>query len=269
MRYISGAVMLFFAKAALCQVLFSSDFENESYSCWGYGNRDSNGFIRNSCNQFHDIGGNPIKLVGYGWFGFKQLEIAYEHDEEEGRASVTIAPQDVVYVRAYYIFYGQFDFPQGLKLGKVKGSAPGYGVFDIMLQGQAPISADYGTEQQGINDNVFLGLFHNNPFGGYDWGEVKGNQPLNRGHAYCIEYMVAMNTPGYHDGQVQVWVDGNSVASASNLLMRPSSDWKIEEVRFGSNYSNSAKHNPYPEPAYPSTYNLDEVVVSTSRIGCL
>lgn len=279
MRLTAITLAMALSGASHAQMLFSSGFEDQAYSCWG--NRNSNGSVRTSCGALQDILYWPAQLTGYGWFGFKQIEFTYETNEDDGRVSVAITPpQDVLYVRAYYIFHGQFDFPQGLKLGKVKG--PAYGCcsdnekFDVVLQSQSefydPVN-NPGFTQQGLNQNKYLGMFDNNPFSGYQWDEVKAEQPFQPGHPYCIEYMVALNTPGQSDGQIQVWVDGVSIASANNRNIRPRSDWHIDEVRFGGNYSNAKgpdqNHpNPYPDPAYASIYDLDEVAISTARIGC-
>lgn len=83
-----------------------------------------------------------------------------------------------------------------------------------------------------------------------------------------------MNTPGVSNGVVQLWYDGVQIVNRTGLYIRKESTWKINEVRFGSNYSNggsSSNPNPYPDPMGEgwTELSIDEVVISKSRIGCL
>jgi hypothetical protein len=246
------------------QTVFTSNLDNESMTCWN--TRNSSGWTAGSCGGFSGIGTWPIELAqdaiyrGAGC-GTKAIRITYQTNEQEGRASIAIPNLDALYVRAYYYFDADFDFPQGLKLGKIRGPN---GTFETMLQAQSERHSV--LSQQGVSPNKRLGVFHN---GGPFWPEVSANQVIARQGWHCIEYKVVLNTPGSSNGQVQLWYDGTSLASASNLNIRGSnSAWHITEVRIGSNYSNSLDGNPYANPAAVSKVYIDDLTVSQSQIGC-
>jgi hypothetical protein len=92
---------------------------------------------------------------------------------------------------------------------------------------------------------------------------------LGRNRWYSIEYQVFLNTPGAKDGWVKLWVDGAPVASKIGINIRGNGGYttKLNRVRIGGWYSNTANGNACPNPSQPSTFYVDDVTVGTAYIG--
>ena len=86
----------------------------------------------------------------------------------------------------------------------------------------------------------------------------------------CGEAEIKLNTPEESDAVIHVWVDGNQVLEKTGFKMRAGGGEFINKILFGGWYSNSAKReNPNPNPAVPSSRYVDDVIISTERVGCL
>ena len=112
-------------------------------------------------------------------------------------------------------------------------------------------------------------MFFNGRPVGFDWGNLTIPMSFQRGRWYEMEYQVFLNTPGMHDGWVQVWVDGVQEGTKTGLNSRGTAGWnvKLNRIRVGGWYSNSANSNSCPNPAQASTMYVDDVAVSTQYIG--
>ena len=87
--------------------------------------------------------------------------------------------------------------------------------------------------------------------------------PFELDRWYCIETLATMNTAGYSDGRVQLWVDGKPVFDAGNLVLRDGKNGtlKFDSFMFGPYYH-------FGTPEAQSTW-VDALVVAVTRIGCL
>jgi hypothetical protein len=118
----------------------------------------------------------------------------------------------------------------------------------------------------GINANGQLATTGYNDFTHLRWlGLLRGITPVfatsGAGHWYCVEAHVKLNSPGSSDGVFEFWVDGNLEARNGNL------NWVGTWTAYGinmvmvENYWNGG-------PTTGQTRYVDELVVSTGRIGC-
>jgi len=97
------------------------------------------------------------------------------------------------------------------------------------------------------------------------WGQDFAKEPYaipERGTWYCVETMVACNTPRKPDGEVALWIDGKQLAHHKNVNWR--SDAKLKLNAFWLMLyvtKHSAKKNAV------NTVWFDDVVVATKYIG--
>ena len=106
--------------------------------------------------------------------------------------------------------------------------------------------------------------------GGFnDWGGHYADLSFKRETWYCLEHEIKLNDPGLSNGEARIWVDGVLKVEAKNLKIREKKEHKLNLVLFGGWYSNGALGiNPQPNPEQKSDRYIDDVVVSSQRIGC-
>jgi hypothetical protein len=127
-----------------------------------------------------------------------------------------------------------------------------------------------GTSVQGgVTDMHDMGLFFNGRPVGFDWGCITSTRSFQRDRWYAIEYQVFLNTPGMKNGWVKIWVDGVLAAQKTGINIRGNGGYnvKLNRIRLGGWYSNSANGNSSSSPAQPSTVYIDDVAVGTAYIG--
>jgi hypothetical protein len=248
-------------------VYLNSDLEAEDKACWDH---RLSGFNRVGCGLFKGIGSYPVSLsaAGPARSGSKAIRITYAKNEELGGTNVGV-DADTVNVRSYFYFDQGFDFGQGVKIGRVSSFNPVTQMNDIDVI-LVVRSAD-GANQCGVTDMRDIGIYFNGKPTGHDWGNASANVSFERGRWYAVEYQVILNTPGSADGSVRLWVDGAKVAEKTGLRVRGNfgSTVKLNTVRVGGWYSNSARGNPCPSPDRPSTLYMDDVAIAKSYIGTL
>jgi hypothetical protein len=241
-------------------------FEDQASSCWGA--RSSSGYATSSCGEFGNIGSWGAKLESNGirHSGTNAMSVTYAKNEDVAGASLTLNA-DVVDVRAWYYFGTGYDFGQGVKIARVQSFNPSTQMNDIDMV--MTVRSSGGANQCGTTDMSDLGMFFNGRPVGFDWGNLTANKSFQRNRWYAIEYQVSLNTPGQSNGWVKVWVDGVPAASKTGLNIRGNggSIVKINRVRLGGWYSNSANGNSCASPSQPSTMYIDDLAVGTSYIG--
>ncbi len=82
------------------------------------------------------------------------------------------------------------------------------------------------------------------------------------GRWHCIEAHVRLNTPGVADGVFELWIDDAAEARRDRL------NWRGEYTAYGLNALFVENYWNRGSPARQERY-IDNLVVSTSRIGCL
>ena len=118
------------------------------------------------------------------------------------------------------------------------------------------IDTDNNVKCQGYND-----------FDHMDWlGWKNGVTPIfssaNDNIWHCVEAHVRLNDPGIQNGIMEFWIDGSLEAGSYNLdFVRSYTEYGINAIFF-ENYWNSG--SPQNQKRY-----FDNIVVSTSRIGCI
>ncbi|MDB5050210.1 MAG: hypothetical protein JWO30_3281 [Fibrobacteres bacterium] len=254
------------AKLSGYPLLWRSDFEDQTSSCWGA--RSSSGYATAACGEYGGIGSWGAKLNenGIHHSGNKSLAVTYAKNEDVAGTSLTLSA-NVVDVRAYYYFGTGYDFGQGVKIARVQSfnEATQLNDIDIVMT----VRSNGGVNQCGTTDMSDMGLFFNGRPVGFDWGNLTSTRTFQRNRWYAIEYQVFLNTPGRNDGWVKIWVDGVEAASKTGINIRGKggATVKLNRIRLGGWYSNSAHGNSCSSPSQPSTMYVDDVAVGTEYIG--
>jgi hypothetical protein len=250
--------------AAAAPELYRSDLEDQDAACWG--NRQASGYTPAACGDWGAIGSAGARLAEgqSSHSGLKSLAVTFSRNEEVAGASLPLNA-DVVNVRSYYNFAEGFDFGQGIKIGRVSSFNASTQVNDIDMV----LEVRSAGAQCGLTDMADVGLFFNGKPVGHDWGSITSAMNFQRGRWYAIEYQVALNNPGASDGSVKVWVDGLLVASKTGINIRGSggASTKLNRLRVGGWYSNSARGNGCSAPSQASTMFIDDVAVGTGDAG--
>jgi hypothetical protein len=111
----------------------------------------------------------------------------------------------------------------------------------------------------------------------WPWDDT-GQGQLERGKWHCIEQHLQMNTPGEHDGAMEVWVDDRLVMRREDLMLRgsPPYDPEIITETAGINaaWFTFQFGGQSPIPDKPMTLYVDDFVVAKgdaiggAHIGC-
>ncbi len=247
-------------------LLFKSNFAGESRECWKtQGNTGK--FSPSGCGDFNSIGSEGVTLSenGISRSGGQAMEITYRKNEQQAGATLNIK-EDVVHYRAYMYFDKGFDFGQGIKIGRVSGfnESKQENDIDIIL-----LAGSKAGDQCGVNDMGFLSLHFNGRPAGYDWGSIEAPISFQRERWYAIEFQVSLNQAGKSNGIARIWVDGEMVAERTDINIRGnlSDAVKLNRLRVGGWYSNSARGNKCVDPSQPSRLYLDDIAVSRTYIG--
>jgi hypothetical protein len=250
---------------AAVPALLRANLDDQLSSCWGA--RGGSGYSHASCGVWSQIGSFGSKLAeGLGRGGSKALSVTFSRNEEVAGASLPVSA-DTVNVRAWYNFAPGFDFGQGVKIGRISSfnEATQMNDIDIIMT----VRSAGGSGQCGTTGMADLGLFFNGRPVGYDWGAITAPRSFQPGTWHSLEYQVALNTPGRSNGSVKLWVDGVLAAQRTGLNIRGGggSSVKLNRLRIGGWYSNSAGGNGCADPAQPSTMLIDDVAVGKGYIG--
>lgn len=247
-------------------LLFSTDLENEDPGCWG--DRAASGNARKPCGHWGAIGpsGAMLSADGPGHSGKKSLRVTFDRNESRGGATLSLSA-DAAHVRAWYRFDADFDFGQGIKIGRIRSFNHKTESNDIDIIMTVRSSGD--ADQCGKTDMADLGLFYNGKPAGYDWGHLIAPIRFERERWYAVEYAVALNAPGKQDGSVRIWVDGQPLGSKVGIDFRgkAGTETKLNKIMLGGWYSNSALGNACANPDKPSTLHIDDVAVGSGYIG--
>jgi hypothetical protein len=262
-----SAIALSLCVSAQAQVIFNSDFEDQTLSCW---NTKSGG--QANCSPWTYIHHAPITLTqgeiyhtGNCATGTKSVKISYDSNETEGAAQYVFAGADTIYNRYWIYFDAGFDFAQGMKIGRVRGINGGGGTdFDIILTTNSGAPAI----QCGQNDNVNIYLAKN----GTEFAGGPLSAPFNftRQTWHCVEYKIALNTPyTSSNGSIAISVNGSQIASRSSMQIRTTAT-KANNIWEGGWYSNGVSGTPAgcSHPSQNSRLYIDDVVISKAPIGC-
>lgn len=240
--------------------IMNLDLEKENPNCWN--TRNNHGWTRTACNEFRSIGLWAGKLAaGEKHFsGQKAIKLTYIKNEEQGGGEIEVE-SDHIFTRFYDYYEKGFDFAQGQKIHRIRShnTALQANNFDIILYTHSKPTA---SGQCGNNPMQAINIQKN---AGAWWdGENISFEP---GNWYRVETEIKLNTPGKKDGIARVWVDDKLMLERKDLDIRGNSTAKMNRVLFGGWYSNGAKNNPCKDPSSTSIRYIDNVAISSSRIG--
>lgn len=264
-----GTIIAVPVEAGSSTVIFEDDFEGQDVNCWS-NKPNGGGWNFAGCGGFVNIGqGSHVGLaVGeVSHSGKKAIKITFTSNENHGGGEVKLSGYDRIFTRQYDYYERNFDFAYGMKIHRIRSFNGNLNDFDIVsVAWGTPTSGS--TNMSGVND---MGNISINANGGpVDWGSAWGGESFQREKWYCVETEVKLNDPGSANGEVRIWIDGNLLVQRTNVNIRGGLSKSINRILFGGWYSNGAKGlNPQPDPAVPSIRYIDDVVISTERVGCL
>ena len=239
-------------------VLFCDDFEGGIKSGWSV---DGDVAVIPG-NAKAGEGNNVLELKTYG--AIQSSKLIY-----------TFANQDVVHIRYDVKYAADYDNSGGSH-GPILGGSmnPPWGMFGHA--GTKPNGSDYffhsnepiGTIGQGAEFG-FYSYFVNMTS---QWGSVfTANQQapytIVRGEWTCVEYNLKLNTPGTTtDGMTQFWINGILHGDYSGFQWRTDASLRINTFALDSfnHFNNGARTIDSP-----NRVQYDNVIISTSYIGCL
>jgi hypothetical protein len=253
-------------------VIFASNFDSETQQCWSNRPNANGNWNFAGCGGFVNIGnGGSVSIAEneISRSGNKALKITFNVDEDYGGAEIDLIEADHIYTRYYDYYNTDFDFPYGMKIHRIRSFNEILQInnFDstLLIAGR-PSQGEFNYS--GINDTAELTYGSNG--GQVDWGSAVVPLTLTRNRWYCMEAEMKLNTPGQANGVTRAWIDGNLVIERTNLNIRGTNTGKINAILFGGWYSNQAAgNNPYRNPDVSSVRYIDDIAVSTTRIGCL
>lgn len=97
------------------------------------------------------------------------------------------------------------------------------------------------------------------------WGNIFEPTPAVAypvGQWFCLELMMRANTPSMHDGVMEYWIDGRSGHRQEQMMWRTSPTLALNRVRL-QHYIETSDAQGFSNRVW-----FDDMVVSTSRIGC-
>ncbi len=174
-----------------------------------------------------------------------------------------LTPYDELFFRYYDYLESDFDFPVGLKTFRfVSGDVAGPFISgQIQWQGGTYDLLDVGGFPRPAGTKLRLKL---PPTGG----------KVQRGVWLCYEVQIKLNDlPEVANGEFRFWVDDVLFGEATGLVIRSSKNPRtfFKGGWVGGNYSDALTSSPNATdgPLVDSIRYIDDVVLSTHRVGCL
>lgn len=245
-------------------VIFCDDFESDIHIDW----------IRD--------GGDVVVVTGSvkAGEGSRVLELRTYDTKQTSKLLYVFPNQDLIHVR-YDVKYAEDYDNSGGSHGPILGGSvsPPWGML-----GKAGIKPD-GTDHFVQIHEPLSTVGNDGEFGFYSyfvnmqadgngdyWGNVfKANKQdgylIERERWICVEFNLSLNTPGdTTDGKSQFWIDSVLHGEFTGIQWRTSPDLAINTFVL-----DSYNHFRYGARTadQPNRVQYDNVIISTSRIGCL
>ena len=246
-------------------VLFCDDFENGIDSSW----------IRD--------GGDVAVVPGtaVSGEGSHVVELRTYENIQSSKIMQTFPIQDDVFVRfdvQYDVDYDNSGGSHGPVLGGSMNPPWGmYGKAGIKPQGNDYFTANFepfgivGVDGQYSFYSYFVNMQPDglgNYWGNYAISSLSPPPYVLPGQWQCVEFEVKMNTPGTAntDGAEKFWIDGVESGSFSGIQWRTVQSLGINTFSLDS--YNHFRNGALPA-SNPNRVRYDNIVISTSRVGCL
>ncbi len=187
----------------------------------------------------------------------RALSITYSQDEQLALFEYPVV-QDSLWLGQWVWFDSLFDFTAGQKLGRIEtADTAGTTVYSFIIQIYNHSTTPGRDDMNGLT-------FARN--GGANFGYAD-NLNWTRKSWHQVECGIKLNTIGLHNGWATCFADGVQVLTSTGLgdstLRAHGTDTNpFRKAAPGGWYSNGG--NP---PSSPSRYFLDNVTVSTTRVG--
>jgi len=247
------ALWLFWGGVAGAEILVAEDFEDADlpargwYDIWSWGQE----LLLDSTTSVT---------------GATSLQVRYQQGSTGPSMRHRFAGQGTIYTRYYRKWAPNWVWPTG------SGPHDTY-VFAMYGQQYFPPTQTYATVYtdsiyQGAPDWQFgtIGLLTRRYLQGESYVSRTALDPppprFELDRWYCIETLATMNTPGFADGVLRVWLDGVPIFDLTNVVLRDAanSNLQFDQFMFG----------PYFHGGTPQTQStwIDALVIATDRVGC-
>ena len=249
-------------------VLVAEDFESASWPArWSHvGSTPTFEAVAKDDNlRFEPLAGKALRVnVAKGQH--LGLNMTYRFRDKTGREP------DEIWFR-YYLRFAD-DWRPTIDGGKLPGIA---GTYNRGGWGGRKSDGENGWSMRGGFRKVIASphpLAGGTPIGTYayhpevrgTYGEfwpwsLDGGGVLVNNRWYCIEQHVKLNTPGRHDGVLQVWIDGVPAFERRDIRVRDVDDLHIEEIWLNVYHGGTAV-SPHDQHLF-----IDNIVVARRYIG--
>jgi hypothetical protein len=188
-----------------------------------------------------------------------------------GQPTTPVTGYDHVYARLYFKLQSNFtcapNCPKVMVLYGNRTDNPwsGSGQAGICPNGTDYFYAGVATSQVGPRDYILYDYYPEMPctqpvgqnFGQYIYFSPVAQAPLDTWT--CLETEVLLNTPGARDGLHRAWLNGVLAVEKANMRWRDSTILNLNSFQLSFSGNPSADTRMW----------IDNVVVSTQRIGCV
>lgn len=201
-----------------------------------------------------------IVLSGRGSLQIQQTEGTHEPYE----FAPPLPDSDTIYVRWYRRYEAGYDWTQH-KMPGVYARAPDQ---QHGTAGIRPTGCDKYSCKLFVDGNARPAFYSYHPdqegiYGDHFQQNIETPVVLETERWYCFEMMLKSNTPGLHDGELKMWINGVLKGHVQNLSFRTCDTLKINEFT----------HSAYVGGNWTSKRNQklwdDNLVIATEYIGPL
>jgi hypothetical protein len=211
--------------------------------------------------------------------GASYVELSTYGSTQSSKLLRTFQDVDKVFIRFDVQYAEDYDNTGGSH-GPVLGgsSAPPWGMYGTA--GIKPDGSDYfvlNFEPHGVVGDAgtfnFYAYFVNMQISGDGnyWGNefessVRPQPVITPGSWQCAEFSLELNTGDADDGRADFWVDGVHHGSFGGFVWR--TDPALRISTFSLDSYNHMNNGPIPQNQ-PNRVRYDNLVISTTRVGCL
>lgn len=242
---IIAVAMLGGEHAAMSQVIYSNNFEDDSLGTYSAANLSADW---NSPSFSNGVDEGRASIVNEG--SSKALQISYPSGKFGSGDDATGAQWKLDFDQGYekveleyrMKFGAGFDFVRGGKLpgliggeGNVGGDVPdGTDGFSARMMWRTDGSS--GSPLTSDKANIVQYVYHPDQPGTFgedlrwddgasgDWKEFESDR------WYHFRHRIEMNTPGLNDGVIMAWLDGEKVLDVSNMRFRDVASLQIDQM---------------------------------------
>ena len=228
---LAATLVIVGASQGRAAVLFEDDFESGTLNAWSEPRS----------------AGDPVATTEQAHSGKHSVLFTYPRDDAGDKIAQNLGRSvEHFFLRWYEYFDSAYTFPVDQKLNRFVRENDFLIGMNVRTRGDTiKIEVDRFTpsHRETIHEKRFT---------------------FETGKWYCMEVEVQLNTPGQADGSWRVWIDTTLKLQKSDVDLRGTSKNGINRFWVGGPWSNL-----HVDPPRMAKRFVDDVVFSTTRVGCL